>query len=71
MPDDEKTSLLHRFFEGDPLAHTDLRRSVRPLEMPDISAEGVRFRTLSELRTRAATIREERTGTGKGGNQRR
>lgn len=71
MPDDEKTDLLHRFFEGDPLARTDLRRSVRPSEMPDISAEGVRFRTLSELRTRAATIREGRTGTGKGGNQRR
>ena len=71
MPDDKKTALLHRFLEGDLLAHTDLRKSVRPTEEAGISAASVRLRTLSELRTRAATIREGRRGTGKGGNQRR
>ncbi|MYA86879.1 MAG: hypothetical protein F4X97_00240 [Boseongicola sp. SB0662_bin_57] len=60
MPDDKKTELLHRFFEGDPLAHTDIRADVRPSDVNGITANGVRFRTLSELRTRAAAIREER-----------
>ncbi len=60
LPDDEKTDLLNRFLEGDPVAHTDLLRSVRPSDTRDIPAEDARLRTLSELRTRAAAICEER-----------
>ncbi len=60
MPDDRKTELLLRFFERDPLAHTDLQASLRPSEPTGIPAASANFRTLAELRTRAAAIREER-----------
>ena len=60
MPDEEKTGLLHRFFNGDPLALTDLKASVRPSETMDIAGGNTRFRTLRELRTRAEAVREER-----------
>ena len=60
MQDGKKTELLHRYFEGDPIAHTDLRRIVRPSEMTDIPDRSADFRSLSELRGRAAEIRRER-----------
>ena len=60
MPEDEKTELLHRFFMGDLLAHRDLQGRVRPAATSDIAAGSAKFRTLSELRSRAAAIREER-----------
>ncbi len=60
MPDDEKTDLLHRFFEGDLAAHADLIERVRPEAASDTSDGRVKLRTVAELRTRAASVREER-----------
>ena len=60
IPDDEKTELLRRFFEGDPLATAELRRRVREAVSPATGAARTEFRTASDLRSRAAAIREER-----------
>ena len=60
IPDDEKTELLRRFFEGDPLATAALRRRVREAVSPAAGAARTEFRTVSDLRSRAAAIREER-----------
>ncbi len=59
IPDDEKTELLRRFLECDAVARTDLKSRVRPLETAT-STRDARLRTLSELRTRAAGICDER-----------
>jgi len=59
IPDDEKTELLHRFLERDAVVRTDLKSRVRPLKS-GASTRDLRLRTLSELRARAADIRDER-----------
>ena len=60
IPDEEKTELLRQFFEGDPLATAELRRWVREEVSPATGAARTEFRTVSDLRSRAAAIREER-----------
>ena len=58
IPEDEKTDLLRRLVEGEPHLAEVLRRRIREAVSPAGGAERAAFRTVSELRQRAAAIRE-------------
>ena len=60
IPEDEKTDLLLRLVEGEPHLAAVLRRRIRETVSPAGSAERAAFRTVSDLRQRAAAICEGR-----------
>ena len=60
IPEDEKTDLLRRLVEGEPHLAAVLRRRIRETVSPAGSAERAAFRTVSDLRQRAAAICEGR-----------
>ncbi len=60
IPEDEKTDLLRRLVEGEPHLAEVLRRRIREAVSPAGGAERAALRTVSELRQRAAAIRERR-----------
>ena len=60
IPEDEKTELLHRLAEGDPHVAAEVRSRVREAASPASGAMRAGLRTVSDLRSRVAAIREER-----------
>ena len=60
IPEGEKTELLCRFAAGDPHAAAELRSRVREAALPSSGSLRAGLRTVSDLRSRAAAIREER-----------
>ena len=60
IPEDEKTDLLHRLVGGDPHVGAEIRRHARTAASPADSAMPATRRTVSDLRRRAAAIREGR-----------
>ncbi len=60
MPGDEKTELLRRAAEGDPHVGMEIRRRARRAALAADSAARTARRTVSDLRRRAAAIREGR-----------
>ena len=60
IPEDEKTELLRRAAEGDPHVGTEIRRRARRAASAADSATQTARRTVSDLRERAAAIREGR-----------
>ena len=60
MPEDEKTDLLRRLVEGEPHLAAELRRRIRQAVARAGGAGRTPLRTVSDLRRRAAAIREGR-----------
>ena len=60
IPEDEKTDLLRRLVEGDPHVGAEIQRHARTAASPADSAMPATRRTVSDLRRRAAAIREGR-----------
>lgn len=60
IPEREKTDLLYRLAGGDPRVGMEVRNRVREAALPGNSTIQKGFRRVSELRARAAAIREER-----------
>ena len=60
MSEDEKTELLRRAAQGDPHVGTEIRRRARRAALAADSAARTARRTVSDLRRRAAAIREGR-----------
>ena len=60
IPEEEKTEMLHRLAEGDPHVANELRCRIRKAASPTREAMQSGLRTVSGLRSRAATIREQR-----------
>ena len=60
MPADEKTDLLRRLVEGEPHLAAELRRRIRETVSAASGAGRTALRTVSDLRRRAAAIREGR-----------
>ena len=60
IPEREKAELLQRLAEGAPHVAAEVRSRVREAASPASGAMQASLRTVSDLRTRAAAIREER-----------
>jgi hypothetical protein len=73
MPDDEKTGLLVRLFEGAPHVATELRAEVRKRLGAEAGAPPAATRTIGELRARAKAIRlaRERADAAKAAAERK
>lgn len=57
IPEDEKTEILHRLVRGDdPHVLAELRRQLRKIVIPEDGMKRPEYRTVSELRSRAAEI---------------
>lgn len=59
IPEDEKTKVLHRLFEGDPHVAHEMRNRVRKAISPARDATQLSLRTVSDLKSFAVRIREE------------
>ena len=60
IPEAEKTALLQRLVDGDPHVATEVRSKVREAVASAAGEAPARRRTVADLRSRAAAIREER-----------
>ena len=60
IPEAEKTALLQRLVDGDPHVAAEIRSKVREAVASAVGEAPVRRRTVADLRSRAAAIREER-----------